>query len=64
MGATFEGADLKGTHFTLADLRNVNLQGAEVKSADFKRALYNSKTRFSHDFDPVAAGMIIDQDRE
>jgi len=62
--ATFEGADLKRTHFTLADLRNANLQGADVKSADFKRALYNSETLFDPDFDPVAAGMIIDQDRE
>ena len=50
-GANLRGADLRGAYLAGADLRYSRLRGANLSKAE-----YDSRTRWSPGFDPVAAG--------
>ena len=62
-GANLRGAQLTNARLYDADLReadlsNADLTGADLRGADLKGAQYNTATRFDHDFDPEASGMV------
>lgn len=54
---TFHGFSADGADFSDADLQNITFIGANLKYC-----YYNSKTKFSDKFDPVASGMELIED--
>lgn len=68
--ANFQGADLRNVVFTAALLQGADLSGTDLRSAylnatldrvTFTNALYSYLTIFPKGFDPVAAGMILEE---
>jgi uncharacterized protein YjbI with pentapeptide repeats len=62
--AQLKQANLTGADLTGADLRNADLTKATLQGTIFKEALYNSKTEFPANFDPVNAGMHSETEKD
>ena len=62
-----EGADLKYLDLSEVNLKGAGLRGAFLWDANLTRAylvgaMYNANTKWSEDFDPVAAGAVLVED--
>ena len=70
VGAKLEGANLsgvwlinsnlRGANLYGADLREANLRGADLTGANLERAVADGRTVWPDGFDPVAAGVILE----
>ena len=58
--------DVYGSNFFKADLRGANLtrlkDSSVGKKADFRKARYDSRTRWPDGFDPAEAGAVLEKD--
>jgi|GEM_PF-909929 len=58
-GANLSGTWLSGARLNKANLCGSDLTGAELSDVELRGAFYDRNTRFSEDFNPTAAGMIL-----
>lgn len=59
--ANLFNANLEQANLFKANLKHANLTQANLFKTNLSRAIYNNKTRWPDDFDPVAAGAIRDE---
>lgn len=56
--ANLTDANLESADLFRADLRGANLKNANLINTHLRDAIYNNKTEFPHNFNPIEAGMI------
>lgn len=56
-GADLQGANLQGADLSRANLRNTDLRNSNLQKASLLDALYDEKTQFPKNFNPINAGV-------
>ena len=56
-GADLQGANLQGADLSKANLRNTDLRNSNLQKASLLDALYDGKTQFPKNFNPINAGV-------
>jgi uncharacterized protein YjbI with pentapeptide repeats len=59
-GVNLSGADMRGVNLSQADLSGANLNGAKHLDSTLGKALFDVDTLFPPNFNPAAAGWVLD----